>query len=79
MKRTIITVILTLAFTAFAIQAVGQTAISGAGVIESTTGGFKFPDGTVLTSAGAGDLVARVAELEALLANVSRGTDPNTG
>jgi hypothetical protein len=51
MKRTIITVILTLAFTAFAIQAVEQKAFSGAGIVESTTGGFKFPDGTVQTSA----------------------------
>jgi hypothetical protein len=51
MKRTIITIILTLAFTAFAIQAVEQKAFSGAGVIESTTGGFKFPDGSVQLSA----------------------------
>ena len=51
MKRTIITVILTLAFTAFAIQAVEQTAFSGAGIIHSTTGGFKFPDGSVQLSA----------------------------
>lgn len=51
MKRTIITVILTLAFTAFAIQAVEQTALSGAGIIQSTTGGFKFPDGSVQLSA----------------------------
>lgn len=51
MKRTIITVILTLAFTAFAIQAVEQTAFSGAGIIESKSGGFKFPDGSVQLSA----------------------------
>jgi hypothetical protein len=51
MKRTIITVILTLAFTAFAIQAVEQTAFSGAGIIHSTTGGFKFPDGSIQLSA----------------------------
>lgn len=51
MKRTIITIILTLAFTAFAIQAVEQTAFKGTGVIESTTGGFKFPDGSVQLSA----------------------------
>jgi len=50
MKRLIITVILTFALTAFAVHAV-QTAFSGAGVIESTTGGFKFPDGSVQTSA----------------------------
>jgi hypothetical protein len=42
---------LTLAFTAFAIHALGQTAFSGAGIIESTTGGFKFPDGSVQLSA----------------------------
>lgn len=51
MKRTIITVILTLAFTAFAIQAVEQKAFSGAGVIESSDGGFMFPDGTVQLTA----------------------------
>ena len=51
MKRTIFTVILTLAFTAFAIHAVEQTAFEGAGIIESTTGGFKFPDGSVQLSA----------------------------
>jgi hypothetical protein len=53
MKRTIITIILTLAFTAFAIQAVEQKAFSGAGVIESTAGGFMFPDGSVQASASA--------------------------
>jgi len=53
MKRTIITVILTLALTAFAVQAITQTAFSGAGIIESTTGGFKFPDGSVQLSATA--------------------------
>jgi hypothetical protein len=51
MKRIIITVILTLTLTAFAIQAVDQTAFSGAGVIESTAGGFKFPDGSVQQTA----------------------------
>lgn len=51
MKRTVITVILTLAFTAFAIHAVEQTAFKGAGIIESTTGGFKFPDGSVQSTA----------------------------
>lgn len=54
MKRTFMTVILTFAFTVFTIQAVAQTAFSGAGIIESTTGGFKFPDGTVLTSTESG-------------------------
>lgn len=51
MKRTVITVILTLAFTAFAIHAVEQTAFKGAGVIESTAGGFMFPDGSVQATA----------------------------
>lgn len=51
MKRTIITVILTLALSAFAIQAVEHTAFSGAGIVESTTGGFKFPDGSIQLSA----------------------------
>lgn len=53
MKRILITAILTFAFTAFAIHAVEQIAFSGAGVIESTTGGFKFPDGSVQASAAA--------------------------
>ena len=51
MNRTIIRAILTLTLTAFAIQAVAQNAFSGAGTIESTSGGFKFPDGTVQLSA----------------------------
>lgn len=51
MKRIIITAILTFTFTALAVHAVTQTAFSGAGVIESTTGGFKFPDGSVQLSA----------------------------
>ncbi|MGD9265577.1 MAG: right-handed parallel beta-helix repeat-containing protein [Lysobacterales bacterium] len=51
MKRTVITVILTLAFTAFAIHAVEQTAFKGAGIIESSAGGFKFPDGSVQATA----------------------------
>ena len=79
MKQIIITAILTFTFTTFAIHAVEQTAFSGDGIIESTSGGFKFPDGTVLTSAGAGELVNRVAQLEAKLEGVSRGTDLNTG
>lgn len=51
MKRTLITMVFTLAFTAFAIQAVEQKAFSGAGLIESTVGGFKFPDGSIQQSA----------------------------
>jgi hypothetical protein len=51
MKRIIFTIILTLVFTALPIHAVSETAFTGAGVIESTTGGFKFPDGSVQTTA----------------------------
>lgn len=51
MKRIISTVVLTLVFTAFPIHAVDQTAFTGAGIIESTTGGFKFPDGSVQATA----------------------------
>jgi hypothetical protein len=65
MKRTIITVILTLVFSAFAIQAVEQTAFSGAGIIHSTIGGFKFPDGSVQTEATPDNLATRLAALEA--------------
>ena len=58
MKRIVFAVILASALTAFAIQATGQTAIKGAGVIESTTGGFKFPDGSVQTTAAVSDCIA---------------------
>lgn len=58
MKRIIITAILTLVFTAYAIHAVEQIAFSGAGVIESSTGGFKFPDGSIQTSAVAASPVS---------------------
>ena len=51
MKRIIIAVILTLALTTFTLQAMGQKAFTGAGIIESTIGGFMFPDGTVQLSA----------------------------
>ena len=51
MKRIYFSLILTLVFAAFAAQAVEQTAFKGTGVIESTTGGFKFPDGSVQLSA----------------------------
>lgn len=51
MKRTIITAIFSLAFAAFAIHARDQTAFKGAGIIESTAGGFRFPDGSVQLSA----------------------------
>ena len=51
MKRIYFALILTLVFATFAAQAVEQTAFKGAGVIESTSGGFKFPDGSVQLSA----------------------------
>lgn len=37
-----------------ALPAAAQTALSAEGVIESTTGGFRFPDGTVQLTAGGG-------------------------
>jgi hypothetical protein len=51
MKRLIFAVIIILAFATYATQSVGQTAFSAAGVIESSTGGFKYPDGSVQLSA----------------------------
>lgn len=53
MKRRMVRVVLTMALAACAIQASAQIAVSGEGLIESTMGGFKFPDGTVQTSASA--------------------------
>ena len=53
MKQRTFTAILILIFASFAIQAVQPTIFSAAGVIESTIGGFKFPDGTVQESAAA--------------------------
>lgn len=63
MNRIRIVVILSLIFTTYAVQAVEQTAFSGAGVIESTAGGFRFPDGSMQTSAGLGDLVCAAGEI----------------
>jgi hypothetical protein len=51
MKRLTFAVIVILAFATYAIQTVGQTSISTGGVIESKSGGFKFPDGSVQDSA----------------------------
>jgi parallel beta-helix repeat protein len=51
MKRLGFVLLLSLVCATYAIQAIGQTAFSAAGVIESSTGGFKFPDGSVQTSA----------------------------
>lgn len=51
MKQIVITALLTFTFTAFAIQAVEQTLFSASGIIESTSGGFKFPDGSTQSSA----------------------------
>jgi hypothetical protein len=69
MKRIIILVIMSLAFMTTTAQAVEQTAFSGAGVIESTVGGFKFPNKTVQSTASP-DLSAQVAELQALVATL---------
>ncbi len=51
MKKIVISVIITLAFSVFAIQAVEQSLFSSGGIIESTNGGYRFPDGTMQTSA----------------------------
>ena len=51
MRQTFFAVVVTFACAIYAIQAVGQSTISAGGVIESTSGGFKFPDGTVQLSA----------------------------
>jgi hypothetical protein len=51
MNRITLAIILTLACAINPVQAAGQTAFSGAGVIESRAGGFKFPDGSVQLSA----------------------------
>lgn len=47
-----------------AIPAMAQTAITADGVVESTTGGFKFPDGTTQTSAAVAAVAAVVAAVE---------------
>jgi len=46
--------VVTLTCAGWAVQAVAQTAISADGRIESTVGGFVFPDGTVQATAAAG-------------------------
>jgi hypothetical protein len=51
MSRLIIAVIVILTFATYAIQAIGQTSISTEGVIESKSGGFKFPDGSIQETA----------------------------
>ena len=51
MYRVAPALIATLGGLFFVVQAVGQSAISTEGVIESKSGGFKFPDGTVQLSA----------------------------
>jgi hypothetical protein len=51
MKRLGFVLLLSLVCAAFAVQAVEQTSFSAAGVIESQSGGFKFPDGTIQSSA----------------------------
>lgn len=51
MSRLIFAVIVILTFATYAIQAIGQTSISTEGVIESKSGGFKFPDGSIQETA----------------------------
>jgi len=45
--------VVTLTCAGWVVQAVAQTAISADGMVESTVGGFKFPDGTVQATAAA--------------------------
>jgi hypothetical protein len=44
-----------LAWAFWTVSLSAQTAISAAGLVESTSGGFKFPDGTVQSGAAASD------------------------
>ncbi len=53
MKNIVSGIILGLVCAGWTIQSVAQSAISAAGVVESTSGGFKFPDGTVQTTSAA--------------------------
>ena len=46
----------------WAANVVAQTAISADGMVESTTGGFQFPDGTVQTTAAVGGAPAPVED-----------------
>lgn len=62
MNQSINRIILTVAFMVFTLQAFGQTAFSGAGLVESTSGGFKFPNGTIQTSASTDSLSELVCE-----------------
>ena len=106
MRRLFIAVTLSLAFTTTVAHAVEQAAFSAAGIIESTTGGFRFPNGTVQTTASEGglsdlvcaadeiakydgaywvcaadndtDLSAQVAELQALVATLQSQLAANT-
>jgi hypothetical protein len=69
MKRLGFVLLLSLVCAAYGIQAFGQMSFSAAGIIESQSGGIKFPDGTVQTAA-APDLSVQVAELQALVATL---------
>lgn len=51
MEQRALVAVVVLACAGWAVQAVAQTAISADGVVESTAGGFKFPDASVQTSA----------------------------
>ena len=54
MKRSVYLGALAALLVVGAVSVVAQTAISADGVVESTTGGFKFPDGTMQATAAAG-------------------------
>ncbi len=51
MKKQVLAVIVGVVSVGWAGQALSQTVISADGMIESTSGGFKYPDGSVQTSA----------------------------
>jgi len=55
MKRSVyLGALAVLVLALWAVRVLAQTAISANGVVESTSGGFKFPDGTVQATAAAG-------------------------
>lgn len=77
---SVLTIIITLASLVYANQARAQVAISAGGVIESSTGGFKFPDGTVQETATPRGLCGKVNALSNLTCSseISTALD-NTG
>ena len=54
MKRAFFLVAVASLCAGWAVQAVAQTAISADGVVESTSGGIKFPDGTLQATSACG-------------------------